>query len=106
MAEELALHERTDQGRAINRDKRTGWIDVVDGSRNHLFAGASLPQQQNRPSASPDFVDQADNLSRAIGFSDYVGMNAASLIIHGLQSTRPGRYAPLVLVLHVKPKST
>ena len=38
-------------------------IDVVDGARDHFFAGAGFAQQQRRPAAVAEFLDQVQHLA-------------------------------------------
>ena len=69
VAEQLALHQRADQRRAIDGHERSGRIDVVDGARDDFLPRARLTEQQDRPSAAAQLFDQTRDLTHPWGLT-------------------------------------
>ena len=64
--EQLAFHERADHGGAIDGYKGLlGRGHGMDGARDHFLARSGFAQQQRRPAAFAEFVDQPENLAGA-----------------------------------------
>jgi hypothetical protein len=74
--EQFAFHERADHGGAVDGYKsllRGG--HGMDGARDYFFARAGFAEQQCRPTAFTEFVDQPQNLAgaRRLSYQDVTG---------------------------------
>ena len=63
VAEQLALHQRSDQRPAIDRDKMAGRIAVVDGPGDDFLAHTCFAEQQHGRSGPREFFDKRPNLT-------------------------------------------
>ncbi len=62
MPEQFAFHKGSHHGGAIDRDERAVGTYIMDRSRHDFLAGSRLAQQQRRPAALTQFLDQTENL--------------------------------------------
>jgi hypothetical protein len=56
VAEQLALHERADQGGTIDGDERPYGLDLMYGARDHFLASTSFAEQQDGPTAMSQLI--------------------------------------------------
>src|ERR1700722_8968498 len=70
VAEQLAFHERTDQGGAIDGNERADGLDSMYRPSDYFLTGTGFAQEQDRPTAAAQFVHHPQNIPDARRLAD------------------------------------
>ena len=70
VSEQLAFHERADEGGTIDGDERAYGLNLMYGARDHFLAGTSFAEEQDGPTAASQLLHHPQNIPDARRLAD------------------------------------